>query len=152
MWWSLWLMTAWADPAEVMLLWPVVTDTVQIGSVTSGLPSTVELEPGEHRVSIKSSDGREQVKLITVAEPGEHMQVIDLAKAQAAPVPGGRFELVRSGWEGRTVFVDGIEAGVLPATVVLSAGSHVVEVKGDEPARFELPFEPSEGVTRVVLR
>jgi len=159
-WWLLTL--AWADPAtgpvDVMLLWPIVSDTVEIGSVRSGLPNTVQLVPGEHRAVIKSPDGREQVKLITVSaeQHPENMQVIDLAKAQAASVPGGRFELVRPGWEGRTVYVDGIEAGVLPAVVVLSAGTHVVEVAGAEPeaerARFELPFTPADDTRRVTLR
>jgi len=152
--WMMLATLAWAEPTDVMLLWPIVTDSVVIGSVTSGLPNTVRLEPGEHRVIIRSPDGREQVKLITVSEETnpDNMQVIDLTKAIAAPVPGGRFELIRAGWEGRTVKVDGIVAGELPAVVVLSAGSHVVEVEGEEGARFELDFEPGDDVKKVVLR
>lgn len=152
LWWLLAL--AWAEPTEVMLLWPDVTATVKVGSHTSGLPTTMKLEPGDHKAFITAKDGREQIKLFTVGEVSENTQVIDLATMPAAAVPGGTFTFSRAGAEGRPFTVDGIDAGVLPATVVLSSGPHVVVVTmadGTEQ-RFELTLKAAGDETPVVLK
>jgi hypothetical protein len=144
-----------SGPTEVMLLWPDVKASIRVGTQTSGLPTTMELPVGEHQAHITATDGRVQIKQFVVKPSTGHPQVVDLATMPAVAVPGGRFAFSRPGAEGHALSIDGIDAGVLPATLVLSAGPHVVVVTAPDGAeqRFELTLKGAEGeVTEVVLR
>lgn len=152
-----WLLaTALALPpghTEVMLLWPDVTATVEVAGQTSGLPTTLVLPAGEHQAALRATDGRVQRKVFTVAPTTGHPQVVDLAKAQALAVPGGKYTFVRAGAEGLALTVDGVDGGTLPATLVLSSGPHEVTVALPEgPKTWSLTLRPDGDVTEVVLK
>ncbi|MCB9680759.1 MAG: PEGA domain-containing protein [Alphaproteobacteria bacterium] len=89
------------------------------GRVYGHTPETLELPYGAYTIELLL-DGHASVRQQLDVGPESHDLQFTLSPERAL----GRAEIVATGWEGATLFVDGTEQGEIPVTIPLAPGDH----------------------------